>query len=121
MRKLFVWALALGVCLALGGVAMADPACEEDSCVSTDEAGLGDVPIGAVVAVGGSGVEDGYVFADGEDRNAQDGDVPPELDVLDGYIGVSGADGGPVAEGEGDFNRAGGNSPLDPTQLIPQG
>lgn len=129
MRKLAIVALAVAFGLALGaGVAMAtsgdtdpveqdtDPGCPTSGdaiCIDTsevEEQSGQDSPIGAVVAAGGDPtMQEGYIFADGN------GDNP---DPLGGYVGVNSADEAIlVGATDGHFHRAGGNSPLDPTEL----
>lgn len=104
MRKSLLGS-ACAVLVGLGFAAapsVASPACSTSDTVCVDQ-----VPLG-IVAVGGDPTTgSGYVFADGNDDN-------PE--PLDGYIGISQADGGLVSCASGDFNRAGGNNVTgDPT------
>ncbi|MGH7821383.1 MAG: hypothetical protein ACREQ9_16585 [Candidatus Binatia bacterium] len=130
MKKLFSTMLAVGVAVLLSGTAMAhnpgdpgedsrendaDPACTGDAiCIDTTDADPnGDAPIGGVVAANGNADDpaapSGYIFADGNGAN-------PE--PLAGYVGLNSNDDSIlVGATDGHFHRAGGNSPLDPSEL----
>ena len=111
MRGWLGIALAGGA-LVTGGVwapVQADSNCASGSSAPASAGAHGG---GAQVCVNGGAVRGtvtatgGYVVADGASSN-------PE--PLDGYIGYSSADGGPVACASGEYNPAGGNNPVSPS------
>lgn len=128
MKKILSTMLAVSVAVLLSGVAFATPgdddATEQDTnpgcasgdavCIDTDdvESQSGqDGPVDGVVAAGGDpATQQGYIFADGNGSNA---------DPLDGYVGATSGDGGLIGATDGHAHRAGGNSPFDPTALLP--
>lgn len=119
MRRLMVSVVAVGAALLLGGgVSWGDGVGQNDANPNTDPAldaisldtdtlwgttGQPDPGVGGGLIAAGTGADpttDGYLFVDGNGINP---------DPLDGYLGVSAADGNVVYSDDGHFHREGGN------------
>lgn len=136
MRHLFHYLLTIVAALALSSTAALahedgpendeNPGCADGDAVCVDTNGsdsapdetdqaTSQLPIQGVVAAGGDPEsQSGYAFADGDSSNS---------DALAGYIGVNSEDNHETApftgNTEGHFHRGGGNSPVQPMDLLP--